>query len=164
MLSAEFINFQTTQKMKSLKIVLICAFSMKTITLFSQEKAGKKDTAQHTTLYTCPTHSEVNNKKPGHCPKCGMKLELSTKEQMKTDVTKNYVCPIHTDVSSNKAGKCPKCDNDLVLSPKEKMKMEAVGKYSCSMHPDVTSDNQGKCPKCNMDLVETKKEEHSDHH
>ena len=150
--------------MKSLKIVLLCAFSMMTITLFSQEKAGKKDTAQHTTLYTCPTHSEVNNKKPGHCPKCGMKLELSTKEQMKTDVTKNYVCPIHTDVSSNKAGKCPKCDNDLVLSPKEKMKMEAVGKYSCSMHPDVTSDNPGKCPKCNMDLVETKKEEHSDHH
>ena len=149
--------------MKSLKIALIGAFSLVTITLFAQEKAGKKDTTQHVALYSCPTHSEVNKKKPGHCPKCGMKLELSPKEQMKTDVTKNYVCPIHTDVTSNKAGKCSKCDNDLVLSPKEKMKMEVVKKYNCTMHPDVTSGNPGKCPKCNMDLVETKKEEHTDH-
>ena len=144
--------------MKSLKMLLMAAFSFMTLSVFSQEKAGKKDTAQHVTLYTCPTHSEINKKKPGHCPKCGMKLELTPKEQMKTDVTKNYVCPIHADITSNKAGKCSKCDNDLILSPKEKMKMEVIGKYNCSMHPDVTSEKPGKCPKCNMDLVEKKKE------
>jgi len=149
--------------MKSIKILLMAAFSILATSLFAQEKAGKKDSAQHVKLYSCPTHSEINMTKPGHCRKCGMKLELSPKEQMKTDVTKNYVCPIHTDVTSSKAGKCSKCDNDLILSPKEKMKMETVKKYSCSMHPDVTSDNPGKCSKCNMDLVETKQEEHTGH-
>jgi rubrerythrin len=27
-------------------------------------------------IYTCPMHSEVQEKEPGKCPKCGMKLEL----------------------------------------------------------------------------------------
>ena len=26
-------------------------------------------------IYTCPIHPEVREKKPGKCPKCGMKLE-----------------------------------------------------------------------------------------
>jgi hypothetical protein len=91
-----------------------------------------------------------------------MKLELSPKEKMKREVTKNYTCPIHADVISEKPGKCSKCGTDMILSPKEKMKMEVVKKYTCSMHPDVTSDKPGKCPKCNMDLVEIK-DDHSDH-
>ena len=28
------------------------------------------------TLYVCPMHSEVRQDHPGHCPKCGMSLEL----------------------------------------------------------------------------------------
>ncbi len=151
--------------MKSLKMLLMAAFSIMTLTVFSQEKAGKKDTTKHVQLYTCPIHSEVTKKKAGYCPKCGMKLELSLKEQMKRDVTKNYVCPIHADVISKNPGKCSKCEKDLVLSPKEKMKMEVMKIYTCSMHPDVTSDKPGKCPKCNMDLVKKveKKEDHSGH-
>lgn len=148
--------------MKSFKMLLMAAFSIMTITVFSQEKAGKKDTTQHVTLYTCPKHSDVTSEKAGYCSKCGMKLELSPKEKMKREVTKSYTCPIHADVISEKPGKCSKCGTDMILSPKEKMKMEVVKKYTCSMHPDVTSDKPGKCPKCNMDLVEIK-DDHSDH-
>ena len=140
----------------------MAAFSMLTITVFSQEKAGKKDTTQHVQLYACPKHSDNTSEKDGHCSKCGMKLELTPKEKMKREVTKNYVCPIHADVVSEKPGKCSKCEKDLLLSPKEKMKMEAVKKYTCSMHADVASDKPGKCPKCNMDLVE-KKQDQPDH-
>jgi uncharacterized paraquat-inducible protein A len=34
-------------------------------------------------FYTCPMHPEVKSKKPGKCPKCGMNLEKSKKNQGK---------------------------------------------------------------------------------
>ena len=73
--------------MKSLKMLLMAAFSIMTLTVFSQEKAGKKDTLKHIKFYTCAMHDSVAMKKPGNCPVCGMKLQLSKKEQMKADVT-----------------------------------------------------------------------------
>ncbi|MDX2048085.1 MAG: heavy metal-binding domain-containing protein [Chitinophagaceae bacterium] len=147
--------------MRSLKMLLMAALSIMTITVFSQEKAGRKDTAQHITFYTCPKHSDVTSEKEGYCSKCGMKLELSLKEKMKREVTKNYTCPIHAEVVSNKPGKCSKCSSKLVVDRKGS-KQTTIG-YTCSMHPDVASDKSGKCPKCNMDLVEKKKEDHSGH-
>lgn len=33
------------------------------------------------TLYTCPMHPEVTSDAPGDCPKCGMPLEIVTKEE-----------------------------------------------------------------------------------
>lgn len=125
-------------------------------TLFAQTKAGKVDTTKHATYYSCPKHSDVISKKPGKCPKCGMALIRSTKEEMKARVTKNYVCPVHFDVTSHNPGKCPKCGKKLNLSPKEQMKVEAMKIYTCPMHPEVALDKAGKCPKCGKDLVEKK--------
>ena len=148
--------------MKWSKMLLIFGLSLTTINVFSQ-KAGKTDTTQHITLYTCPKHSDIKSEKDGYCSRCGMKLELSPKEKMKREVTRNYICPIHLDVVSDNPGKCSKCNSDLLLTPKEKMKMEAVKKYTCSMHPEEGNDKPGKCPKCNMKLVEQKKDDHSGH-
>jgi len=142
--------------MKPFKMLLLAALALMSITAFSQEKAGKKDTTQHVKLYTCPMHDTVAMKKPGNCPICGMKLQLSTKEQMKMEVTKAYSCPMHMDVQSDKPGKCSKCGTNLTLSPKEKMKAEVMN-YTCPMHPDVKSDKPGKCPTCGMNLTEVKK-------
>jgi transcription initiation factor IIE alpha subunit len=138
--------------MKKYIMLLIAALTIGSITVSAQEKAGKKDTTQHVALYTCPMHPNVTSDKPGKCPQCGMDLSLSTKEEMKKEVTKNYTCPVHTDIVSAKPGKCPLCKKKLVLS-KEEMKMEVMKTYTCSMHPDVTSDKPGKCPKCGMDLT-----------
>ncbi|WP_276501654.1 heavy metal-binding domain-containing protein [Terrimonas pollutisoli] len=143
--------------MKSLKMLLMAAFSIMTLTVFSQEKAGKKDTTQHVTLYACPMHPDVTSEKPDKCSKCGM--DLSLKEQMKQKVVKNYACPIHADVLSNKPGRCSKCKSKLVVDRRGSKQPSVV--YTCTMHPDVTSDKSGKCPKCNMDLTEVKKEDHS---
>lgn len=145
--------------MKIMNVLLMAVFSILAITASAQSKAGKKDNAKHPQLYTCPMHDSVAAKKPGNCPVCGMKLELSKKEQMKTTVTKTYSCPMHADVTSDKPGTCSKCGMSLTMSTKEKMKTEVMNHYVCPMHADVTSDKPGKCSKCGMDL---KKKEH--HH
>ncbi len=146
--------------MKSVKMLMMAALTILSVSVFAQEKAGKRDTLKHTKLYTCSVHDSIAMKKPGNCPVCGMKLERSQKEQMKAEVVKNYACPMHADVVSNKPGKCIKCGMDLNLSPKEKMKMEVVKAYSCPMkcEGDKTYTKNGKCPKCGMDLKEKKKD------
>ena len=137
-------------------IFIIAAFLLTTTNLFSQTKAGKVDTAQHVSYYSCPKHPEVTSHQPGKCPKCGMELTLTTKEQLKASVTKTYRCPIHIDVFSHHPGKCPQCGRKMNLSPKEQMKAEVMKLYTCPMHPDVALDKEGKCPKCGATLVEKK--------
>jgi periplasmic mercuric ion binding protein len=63
--------------------------------------------------YCCSMHPEVKSEKAGKCSKCGMDLNLSVKEKMKTEVMKTYTCPMHADITSDKAGKCSKCGMDL---------------------------------------------------
>ena len=135
-------------------IIIIVSVLIAGTTAFGQEKAGKRDTTQHATFYSCPMHPDIVMYRTGSCPTCGMKLEASKKETMKREVTKTYTCPVHTNDTSDKAGKCPKCGAKMNLSPKEKMKAEAVKLYTCPMHPDAKSDKAGKCPKCGMDLAE----------
>jgi len=145
--------------MKTIQLLMMAVFTIVSVNIVAQEKAGKKDKAPHATLYTCPMHDSVATKKPGNCPVCGMKLELSKKEQMKKDVTKSYSCPMHPEVTSDKPSKCSKCGMDLVKS-KEKTKTEVAKTYVCPMHADVTSDKPGKCSKCGMSLKE-KKDNHN---
>ena len=124
--------------------------------LFAQTKAGKVDTSPKYALYTCPHHPEVSGHKAGKCPKCGMDLSISAKEEMKASQMKNYTCPSHTDVISHDAGQCPKCGKKLNLTSKEQMKAEVTKVYTCSMHPGVALDKEGTCPKCGKSLVEKK--------
>ncbi len=144
--------------MRTLTMLLMAAFSILTINVFSQEKAGKKDTSSHTTFYTCPMHDSVLATKSGYCPVCGMKLQFTKKEHMKYETVKNYKCPLHADVVSATAGKCSKCGGKLALSKKEEMKAGAMKSYTCPMHPDVTNHKPGKCAKCGMHLVQKKDE------
>ena len=129
---------------------------LSSICLHAQTKAGKVDTTKHTTYYTCPMHPEIMNHQPGKCPKCGMELNASSKEQMKAGTVKTYKCPVHLDIVSHDPGKCPKCGKKMNLSPKEQMKAEVMKLYTCPMHPEVSLDKDGVCPKCGKDLVEKK--------
>jgi predicted RNA-binding Zn-ribbon protein involved in translation (DUF1610 family) len=123
---------------------------------FAQNKAGRLDTSQHAQFYSCSMHPDVISYQPGKCPKCGMELSLSSKEQMKVSVSKNYNCPVHLSVTSHDPGKCPKCGRKMNLSSKEQMKAEVAKLYTCPMHPDVALDKDGVCPKCGKELVEKK--------
>lgn len=140
--------------MKTIKMLMIAALTILSVTLFSQTKGGRIDTTKHIVWYTCPMHDTVSMKQPGNCPICGMKLQLSKKEEMKMAQTKTYVCPNHPTEVSNKPGVCSKCGMTLNLSLKEKAKLG----YTCPMHPNVKSDKEGKCPNCGMQLTKVKKE------
>ena len=137
-------------------MLMIAALAIGSVSVSAQEKAGKKDTTQATVLYTCSMHPDVKMDKAGKCPKCGMELSASKKEEMKIAVAKNYTCPVHADIISASSGKCPQCGKKLILSKKEEMKAEVVKLYTCPMHPDVTSDKTGKCPKCGMEMTKKK--------
>ena len=110
------------------KLITLLFMAAATFTSFAQEKAGKKDTTQHVTLYpyACPMHPNFISDKPGKCPKCGMDMALSKKEQIKRDIAKIYTCPVHAEVLSTEPGKCPKCNKDLTLSLKEQFKADVV--------------------------------------
>lgn len=138
-------------------IALAVAVFIATATLFAQTKAGKTDKSPKYSLYTCTMHPEVTGHQPGKCPKCGMVLSLSKKEDMKANQLKNYTCPSHTDVTSHNPGQCPKCGKPLNLSAKEQMKAEVTKTYTCPMHPQVALTKDGVCPKCGAALVEKKK-------
>jgi transcription initiation factor IIE alpha subunit len=99
--------------MKKITMAVVTSLLL-SVSVFAQEKAGKKDTTHHTVMYTCPKHSDVASSEAGKCPKCGMDLHLSAKEEMKAEVAKIYTCPMHPDVSLDKDEKCPKCGMALV--------------------------------------------------
>jgi transcription initiation factor IIE alpha subunit len=141
-----------------MKALLILSVTMLFVVngVLAQSKAGKVDTTKKATYYTCPMHSDIVKHEPGKCPKCGMALTISTKEQIKSNTAKNYVCPVHVDVFSHDPGKCPKCGKKLNLSPKEQMKAEVGKVYTCPMHPQVALTKDGVCPKCGKALVEKK--------
>ena len=142
--------------MKKIILLTLAFMTVLSIAVSAQTKAGKKDTMKHAQFYTCPMHDSIASTKPGNCPVCGMKLELSKKEAMKTQVAKNYSCPTHITEVSDKPGKCSKCGKNLTLSPKENMKVDVMNNYTCPMHGDFTSDKPGKCPNCGMTLTKVK--------
>jgi hypothetical protein len=42
--------------------------------VFFDEEIRMSTTPQQTETYTCPMHPEVQQDRPGNCPKCGMPL------------------------------------------------------------------------------------------
>jgi Cu+-exporting ATPase len=84
-------------------------------------------------VYTCPMHPEVEQDKPGACPKCGMALELKTGNAGTGDEENEtkpeaIACEFHPPAAGAKPV------------------------YTCPMHPEVEQDKPGACPKCGMAL------------
>lgn len=111
-----------TTKMKIMKklIILTLAF-VASITVFAQSKAGRIDNTKHPIVSACPVRSTVIINDIGKCPFCGMDLNLSKKEQIKTQVAKAYSCPLYANIIADKTRR------KMNISPKEEMKMKIVG-------------------------------------
>lgn len=89
---------------------------------------------QQTEVYVCTMHPEVQQSKPGACPKCGMKLVAKASTQKTAD---------QSSAAQSAA-------------PSQGRTIEAVKgteDYYCTMHPEYRTNAPGKCPKCGMSLV-----------
>lgn len=106
------------------KLIVLIVLVVNSIAIFAQTTKEAKHKMEDSTtpraIYFCPMHPDVTSNKPGKCPKCGMDLTLSKKEQMKMDVMKIYACPMHPEIIAKKPGKCPKCGMTLVEKKVEK--------------------------------------------
>jgi Cu+-exporting ATPase len=76
----------------------------------SQTHTTAKDSQS---LYTCPMHPEIQQNKPGSCPKCGMALEPYAPglSGLKT----KWTCPMHPEIIHDEPGTCPICG--MALEP-----------------------------------------------
>jgi len=89
----------------------------------SKMKMDKKE------VYTCSMHPEIQENKPGDCPKCGMKLVK--KEEA---LAKAYSCTMKCEGEKNyaKPGDCPKCGMKLVEKNAANKKEESHKKHNHS--------------------------------
>jgi FtsP/CotA-like multicopper oxidase with cupredoxin domain len=116
------------------KSLLIILLSCSVLLAFSQHKeknAGRMDNPkqeneerQQPAIYTCEMHPEIQSRKPGKCPKCGMKLVKQQPKITEPDIKKEKVIPkdsamhdhptpLHVPIdSSNK--------NEALLTPIER--------------------------------------------
>lgn len=103
------------------KLIILTIAFVASVAVSAQTKAGKIDNTRHVILNICSERSAVTTNEPGKCPFCGMDLNLSKKEQIKTQVAKAYSCPLYADIIADKTRR------KLNISPKEEMKMKVVG-------------------------------------
>lgn len=90
-------------------------------------------------IYTCTMHPEIQQGKPGKCPKCGMTLVKKT-VRVKVAEEKKEKTELHNHHDEN-------------MSDADTTKPETRTVYRCTMHPEIQSDKPGKCPKCGMTLI-----------
>ena len=65
-------------------------------------------------LYICPMDPEVEQTRPGTCPKCGMALEPMTPVLASTRT--EWTCPMHPEIVRDGPGACPICG--MALEPR----------------------------------------------
>ncbi len=73
----------------------------------------KPRTAADPNQYVCPMCPEVNETKPGPCPRCGMALEP---ESPVAATRTEYTCPMHPEIVRPGPGSCPICG--MALEPR----------------------------------------------
>ncbi len=92
-------------------------------------------------FYACPMHPEIQQDKPGNCPKCGMRLLLQSKV-------------------AGVSGERPRCHGEVAPEQQgaEAGEYDRVPPgydgtvYTCPMHPQVRQTKMGSCPICGMGL------------
>jgi Cu+-exporting ATPase len=94
------------------KLPMAPAISQKTISA-ALPKVSPEST-KTSVPYVCPMDPEVQEQKPGACPKCGMALEPAVPTVSATRI--EYTCPMHPEIIRSEPGACPICG--MALEPR----------------------------------------------
>lgn len=79
----------------------------------NEDTQAKEEEKKGDVIYTCPMHPEIEENRPGACPKCGMGLE--PKDLPIASTKMEYTCPMHPEILQGTPGICPKCG--MALEP-----------------------------------------------
>jgi hypothetical protein len=147
--------------MKSLKMLMMAALSILTISVFAQSNTtiSKKEQMKMEVMkiYTSPGNYDVTINNTGNYAPGSFASNLSSKEQMKIGVMKLNAGTHYNEVAIDKSAMCTKCVALSNLAPKEQMKMKVMGLYNCPMSADMSGNMSGKCSSmCGMDLTAAK--------
>ncbi len=120
-------------------------------------------------IYTCPMHQEINEKRPGTCSICKMKL----KPQIDIGSATDPVCGMDVAIASAEhrydfesvtfffcSVSCRTkfiADPSGYSRPRPQRDAAAISSganetYTCPMHPEIRRDGPGSCPICGMAL------------
>ena len=90
--------------MKSIKLMMLTAFTIFSVSAFAQDSTKHK---MNKVVYTCTMHPEISSDKPGKCPKCGMTLVVKkdSKHSMDTSMHKMPMHKMDTTKSKKKMTK-----------------------------------------------------------
>lgn len=140
--------------MKSLKMLMMAALTILTISVFAQSNStrSKKEQMKMEVMktYNSPVQNDIKSDMPGKNKKGGSTSSLSSKEQMKMEVMRGTPDTQYQNVAVDKSSNCPLCMTLLNGTPKEQMKMKVMG-YKCPMKIDTAGKQPGRCSMCGMD-------------
>ena len=142
--------------MKSLKMLMMAAFSILTISTIAQNQSKKEQMKMYVMKIQSPSNGLAST---GEYLKAGLLTGLSVKEQMKSNVTKTNNTAQNYYLGATKSILCPDCLVYSIASPKEQMKLHTMNLDKCSMSPvKGIVEAAGKCSICGMGIpLETSK-------
>lgn len=105
------------------EVVLACWHALRRITGLDMDRSYHRwrdwnDKEKNLYVYVCSQHSDVSQKRPGTCPKCGTALKrefiVTGPDVGSGKVTGHYACPNHADVRATVPMICLQCGERLV--------------------------------------------------
>ena len=148
--------------MKKIILLMLAVFTLQMANAQHDQHGTASTAVKKADIYTCPMHPEIQQGKPGKCPKCGMALVKKKPVAVKKQPVKKASPAVKQTVPAKKEAE--KMEMGTSKTSDSKPSGEKSASYTCPMHPEIHQDAPGKCPKCGMKLVPEKtKSENKSH-
>src|SRR5690606_19831727 len=89
------------KQMKKMILLMLALFSLQVANAQHDKHGAAPSAVKKAEIYTCPMHPEIQQGKPGKCPKCGMAL-VKKKTAVKKPVPSKKTSSTKQPVPANK--------------------------------------------------------------
>lgn len=144
--------------MKSLKMLVMAALTILTVSAFAQSNTTnfKKEQMKMKVMksYTSPKSYDATSNITHNYSNNGFASNAASKEKMKMGGMNLNSATKYQDVAIDKSAVCTKCLTISNLLPKEQMKTKVMGLYKCVMSADNAGNMTAKCSSvCPMNVM-----------